>query len=98
MRGNHIIWGRADADIPDATDERQRAEIQKCKLTQTKDRKTWFDVELDGKKLGRVRTIFGAMEYWPAGAKTSRHAGSQWSPNDPPHALAILALLSLHEK
>jgi hypothetical protein len=96
MRGNHIIWGRAEAPVPDATTASERAAIAACKLTLREGFKHWFDVSLNGKHLGRVRTTFGAMEYWPAGEPASLYAGGQWSDSDPRHCLAILALLSWH--
>lgn len=93
MRGSHVVWGRVQPPIPMATNTEQRELISRCRLTRTEGRKTWWDVALDGRHLGMVRTRYGGMEYWPADRDELLLAPGQWNEEDPPHCLAILALI-----
>lgn len=96
MRGNHIIYGRNNPPEPDVTTEKDRAIIAKCTLQRTAGKKTWWNVLQGDRLVGHVRTTWGGQEFVLPGEhfQTRKHAGFTWGEGDPPHALAILKLLS----
>ena len=67
--------------------------IGRCVLKKAENRKTWFEVCLDGVYRGRVRTTFGGQEYLRPHDSEPLFAGSVWGNGDQKHALAILKLL-----
>lgn len=86
--------GRAEPAPKPATTADQRIALAQYRVTPVPRRKTFFDVrDPAGELLGQVRTTFAGQAYRPADAREWLWAGSQWASDDPPHCLAILALV-----
>jgi hypothetical protein len=95
MRGNHRIWGRNDYNEPAPMNQKQRDQIAVASVFKTPNRKTWYDVFLDGKYIGRVTSrTYGQFFRTPSMADYCL-AKSHWNNSDPPHGWAILRLIEL---
>lgn len=98
MRGNHRLWGRQDYCEPPALAPAALASVRLCTVrprwADRIQRHNWHEVRLHGRLIGYVATRMAGqcwrgvdMDFWLL-------AASDWNRADPPHAHAVLALLS----
>jgi hypothetical protein len=98
MRGNHRIWGRNDYNEPAPMTQEQRDQAASVTVTRSPGFKTWHDVFLNGKHLGRVSSrpwgqFFRAADM--PGHWDNCLAVRKWNSADPPHGWSVLRLIEL---
>jgi hypothetical protein len=93
VRGNHLVWGRAQQPIADKTTLLDRERIAACDLREIEGRTLSREVWRAGNFLGFVRVTAGGQQYRLPRSRAWKHAAFEWGENDPKWGLAILELL-----
>lgn len=93
MRGNHRVWGRQDYTEPAPLTPPARQLVGRVQLRIREGFKTWREVVLDGEVIGYVTTRLCGQLWRTCDMANWQFAASDWNRADPPHSLAILALL-----
>jgi hypothetical protein len=100
MRGNHPIWGRDDYNEPTPMTQEQRDKVAQVTIAKSPGFKTWHDVSLNGKRIGRVSSRTYGQFFRPADMPAHWDhclAARNWNSADPPHGWAILRLIERQE-
>lgn len=99
MRGDHLILGRNDYTAPLPLTAEQLTRVKACEVKpRSTDRIKPFHkhaVILDGVEIGMVATRMAGQYAWPPGAADNEGwiLQTDWRPDEPPHARAVLCLL-----
>lgn len=97
MRGNHRVWGRQDYTEPAPLTPPARQLVGRVQLRIREGFKTWYEVVLDGEVIGYVTTRMCGQLWRTHDMDDWQFAASDWNRADPPHSLAIIALLQHQE-
>ncbi len=99
MRGNHRFWGRYEPPEPEVVSQVDRDRIKKLELRKHLGYSDQIKaVFLDGEQIGLVRCRYGGQFFKPKRCRSWRLAGTKWGLGDPEFGLALVELLSCHEK
>lgn len=94
MRGNHRIIGRDDYVRPPALTLDQLQRVLTITVVPKDGLKTWHEARSGGAIVGYVTTRLGGQSYRLPNQENWCFAANDWCDGEPPHARAILALLT----